>query len=516
VSRHVVGRYAAAGVLFGCCFPLFAWLVDLIGRGKTLSPAAIAQIHAATPLHAIIDCAPFVLGAMGYLVGSKQAALHRLAFFDALIGLPNRSWFLAELEAALAARQHAAVLFIDLDGFKVINDSLGHVAGDQLLATIAGRLQRCLGPSDTVARFGGDEFVALLSDCRGTEDAESCAGLMLDAVRWPVTIERRELVVSASIGIAAARAQPDESAPRDLLRAADVALYQAKRSGKARAVVFHGAMQMQAMQRLDWEMDLRQALHRQELLVHYQPQIDAERGVLVGMEALVRWRHPLRGLVSPADFIPLAEETGLIVPIGQWVLHAACRQFREWQSRFVLPPEAQLSVNLSARQIAHPSISVQIAGVLEATGMLPQHLCLEVTESIAMDDAPATRRTLAELRTLGLELAIDDFGTRYSSLARLHQLPVQILKIDSAFVMGLGVAQSANAIVQTVASLAGLLGMRAVAEGVETAEQLTALRAAGCTIAQGYYFSRPLPADEFERMLQATDEARRTAARESA
>ena len=436
---------------------------------------------------------------------SLEDRLEHQAFYDGLTGLPNRALFIDRLGQALAAAgQRAggvAVLFLDLDGFKVVNDSLGHAAGDVLLVEVARRLSDCLRRGDTVARFGGDEFTMLVQDNEGQAGALSIAQRVLTTLRAPITIDGRELVVSTSIGIALSTADAPDVQRDELLRAADIALYQAKGAGKDCAMVFDPTMQMEAMHRLDLEADMRLALERGEFEVYYQPEIAPETSAVTGMEALVRWQHPLRGLISPAEFIPLAEETGLILPLGEWVLSEACRQASVWQQQ--QPKRSlMLSVNLSTRQFAQPDLVNRVAHILARTGLPARQLRLEITESVLMTDSPATAAMLQALKALGVSLAIDDFGTGYSSLSYLQHFPVETVKIDKSFVMALMHDAGAKAIIQSVTTLAHMLGMKVTAEGIETAEQLEFVRAAGCDRGQGYYFARPLTATDMSALLE--------------
>ncbi|MGH2366569.1 MAG: putative bifunctional diguanylate cyclase/phosphodiesterase [Chloroflexota bacterium] len=438
-----------------------------------------------------------------------ERELAQLAFHDPLSGLPNRALFLDRLERALArAERHhrpVAVLFLDVDNFKVVNDSLGHGVGDQLLVTVAERIQTCLRAEDTAARLGGDEFTVLLEDVTAGHEAEAVAERIAATLQVPIVLQGREVVVTASIGIAFSA--PGRDRPDGLLRHADLAMYRAKTAGKARWAVFDQSMNDAAVERLELETDLRRALDREEFRVYYQPITHLGSRRITEVEALVRWEHPQRGLVSPAQFIPVAEETGLIVPLGQWVLEEACRQTRIWHRECPAQPgEAPLtvSVNLSARQFQHPELVEDIARVLDETGIDSRSLKLEITESVVMANADAAVLTLHRLKDLGVQLAIDDFGTGYSSLSYLKRFPVDTLKIDRSFVDRLGQNPQDTAIVQSVVALAKTLRLSLTAEGVETAEQLGHLQELGCDRGQGYYFARPLPAVQVVTLLAAT------------
>lgn len=425
------------------------------------------------------------------------------AFHDSLTGLPNRAMFTellkAELENAKRSDDHSfAVLFLDLDRFKNINDSLGHTHGDLLLVAFAERLERTLRPVDTLARFGGDEFAILLSGMNDTTDAVRVAQRIQDELSQPFVLYKNSAFATASIGIALSSSGYDK--PEDLLRDADTAMYRAKENGKARYEVFDVDMHTRAVSRLQLESDLRQAIEKKEFCVFYQPIISLQTGRLSGFEALVRWLHPRRGLVSPADFIPVAEETGLIVPIGEWVLSEACARVREWQLKSPSHRSLSLSVNLSARQVAQPNLLERIKEALDESKLSPHCLKLEITESVVMENAEAAAQMFKQLRSLGVQLSIDDFGTGYSSLSYLHRFPLNYLKIDRSFVDHL-TTDSDNAIVRTISTLARNLGMEVIAEGIETEEQYRQLRALGCEYGQGYLFSQPVNTESVLHLL---------------
>ena len=429
----------------------------------------------------------------------KHQALH-----DPLTGLPNRVLFKNRLEHALARVQRqesgVAVLFIDLDNFKVVNDSLGHEAGDLLLTKLGKRLTAHLRPEDTLARLGGDEFAILLEDVADGSRAALVAKRIAEELRVPFALGGREIGLSASVGVVLSTDGLED--PAHLLRASDAALYRAKSHGKARYAVFDESMNARAVQRLDLEADLRRATERDEFVIHYQPKVELATGRIVGTEALVRWEHPERGLpVLPDDFIPVAEETGLIRPIGRWVLREACRQAREWQEGRSSDLPRQMCVNLSLEQLRHPGFIDEVAQTLEETGVNPGVLVLEITESMVMEDAESSVATLRRLRALGVRLAMDDFGIGYSSLAYLKRFPIDTLKIDRSFVDGLGQDPEDTAIVRAIVGLAGALGLEVVAEGVETAEQMSWSQSLGCQFGQGYYFARPLPSVEAGQLL---------------
>ncbi len=435
---------------------------------------------------------------------SLEEQLRHQAFHDPLTGLPNRALFLDRLEHAMVrGTRHGcsvAVLFVDLDRFKPVNDSLGHEVGDELLTAVGRRLREGLRPEDTVARLGGDEFAVLIEDVEDTSDATLVAERVGEVLRPALELRDREVVLTASIGVAVSRAGQRD--PDELLRAADIAMYSAKRTGKGLYKVFEPSMGSRALELLELEADLHRALEREELRLHYQPKVELATGRIVGVEALVRWEHRMRGMVPPAEFIPLAEETGLILPLGRWILEQACREAREWQGRHRIGGPLEVSVNVSARQFGHPGLVGEVARVLEETGLDPKGLMLEITESVVMEDAESNVATLRELKDLGVRLAIDDFGTGYSSLSYLHRFPVDALKIDRSFVDGLGEESEDTTIVRSVISLAHALRLEVIAEGVENAEQVERLQALGCRLGQGYIFSRPLPSQELCALLE--------------
>ncbi|HZG62970.1 MAG TPA: EAL domain-containing protein [Rubrobacteraceae bacterium] len=432
-----------------------------------------------------------------------EESLRYQALHDPLTDLPNRTLFMDRLEhtLSLATRRPrlSAVLFVDLDDFKVVNDSLGHEAGDALLVTVAERLRSYLRPEDTVARFGGDEFAVLLENIMGVSDATRAAGRIVEGLREPFVVEGREVFISPSIGIVLATSSREQL--KDLLRKADIAMYVAKGKGKGRYEVFNSTMNVQALERLEVEHDLRRAIERGELRVHYQPKVLVKTGRIVGTEALVRWEHPERGLLQPATFIPIAEETGLIVPLGRWVLAEACRQTRRWQELYPSDPPWVVCVNISGVQLRYPELAKDVGRVLQETGLEPGSLDLEITEGILVENEPSNLATLRELKNLGVKLIIDDFGTGYSSLSYLKRLPADFLKIDRSFVEGLGKDPKDEGIVSAVIALARVLGMEEIAEGVETTEQATHLRELSCRFAQGYLFSKPLPAEGIDALL---------------
>ncbi len=481
------------------------------GRGEkryvevTTSPIFDAQGNISQALHIVRD-----------ITERKKASeqIQFLAYYDGLTGLPNRRFYKELLVRALQyAERHRKILtvmFIDLDGFKRVNDTLGHEAGDQLLKEVAVRLEHCVRKSDYVARqqqegtvpdmvsrIGGDEFIVLLNDVALGSDAARVAQRMLEAIGAPCLLGGQEVRVSASIGIALYPA--DGTDAETLLKCSDIAMYHAKEQGKDNYKFYSSTLNAAARERLTMENDLRRAVEKEEFILHYQPRVAIPNGRVTGLEALVRWSHPGRGLVPPGDFIALAEETGLIVPIGQWVLRQACEQHREWTAAGL--PAVPLAVNVSRRQFERQKLNDVVAKVLRDSGCEPRHLELEITESMIMQDPEKTSATLRELRDIGIRIAVDDFGTGYSSLDILKKLPLDYLKIDRSFVANITTADGDRAIASAIVSMAHSLKLKVIAEGVETKEQLAVLAELGCDEAQGYLFGRPMPAGECARFL---------------
>jgi len=447
------------------------------------------------------------------------AKLQYQAFHDPLTGLPNRALFSDRLERAILRSQRqqssVAVLFFDLDNFKVVNDSLGHDAGDALLVAVAKRLTRIVRAGDTIARLGGDEFTIVMEDVRDPMEAVSLAQRVVRSFAAPFDVAGREVYTGASVGIAIGEGGQKSSS--DLLREADVAMYQAKRAGKGSVRTFDSAIDEVLGKRLSLEQDLRRAVEREEFVVYYQPIVALPSGAPVGVEALVRWRHPERGIVLPHEFVPLAEEIGLILPIGKWVLSEACRQARIWQEHAGINPPLVVSVNLSVRQFHHPELLKDVTATLQASGLDASLLQLEITESVLMDDVDGALATLQRLHELGVRLALDDFGTGYSSLSHLKRLPIDVIKIDKSFVRGLGGSAKDALIAQSIVGLGRVLGMDVAGEGIETADQYAQLRELGFTQAQGHYLARPQEAEETEvavrRLLAKAIGTRELAAR---
>jgi diguanylate cyclase (GGDEF)-like protein len=427
-----------------------------------------------------------------------EERLKHQASHDPLTDLPNRTLFLEHLREALARDKRregrVTVLYLDLDNFKLVNDSFGHPVGDRLLARIASRLTTCVRSQDVVARFGGDEFTFLVEDAtEGADNALRVAERVVQALRAPFLLENQEVFITASIGLASSFSQKDRA--EDLLSKADTAMYRAKDTSKATYYVFEPSMSVNALEQLSLTSALRRAVDRQEFAIYYQPIIEIATGRTVGMEALVRWKHPERGLLRPSEFLPLAEDSGLIIPLGQWVIDEVCRQTRLWQDQLGSSPALRVSMNLSARELQHPMLLQCVLDGLRVHGVDPRGLELEFTENVAMIFEDVLLSTLQELKKSGVTLAIDDFGTGYSSLSHLYRLPIDALKIDGSFIEGLDDDTKARKITRATVSLGRTLDLMVVAEGVQTAEQLVYLQKLKCELAQGNYFSEPLTSD---------------------
>jgi diguanylate cyclase (GGDEF)-like protein/PAS domain S-box-containing protein len=444
---------------------------------------------------------------------TEEERLVHNVFHDALTGLPNRALFMDRLRLATErARRRRdqiyAVLFLDLDGFKAINDSLGHMAGDQLLIQISRRLKTCLRTTDTIARLGGDEFTILLEDLTDERESLRVVERLQKELALPFRLGGSDIQVTASIGLT--WSNPKHDGPEEILRDADTAMYRAKSAGKDCYQLFAKERQGLQLDVTDLADDLDQAVERGELLLHYQPIVSLETGKLSAFEALVRWRHPQRGLILPSDFIPLAEERGSILKIGIWAIREACLQLKRWQDTFGLHSSLAVTVNLSSKEFMQPNLLDQVIEILQDTGVAPRALKLEITESIVMENIGNATVLLRQLRALGIELVIDDFGTGYSSLSYLHRLPISSLKIDRSFVKGMVEKREHAEIAKTIIALARSLGIRVVAEGVETLEQLVALRRLKCDAGQGFLFSKPVEVEAagaflaFENQWQTT------------
>ena len=436
--------------------------------------------------------------------------LEHYSLYDTLTDLPNRSYFDRTLKSSFARSKRNkdyefAVLFIDIDRFKMINDSLGHMMGDQVLITISQALEGCLRKNDFIARLGGDEFAVLLDDIKHVSNSLIIVDRIYKIMQTPITLNKQDVFTSVSIGIALSDIGYDN--PDNIMRDADTAMYQAKALGKARHVVFDVGMHHNAVALLKMDTDLRMAIDRQEFMLHYQPIVSMKSGKITGFEALMRWGHPELGMVSPMEFVPVAEENRLIIPIGQWVLREACRQMKSWHELFPEHPPFKISVNVSSRQFSQPDLVEQIKGILSETGLEPSTLCLEITESVIMENPDTSFDMLMKLKEMNIQLYIDDFGTGYSSLSYLTQFNADALKIDRSFVSKMLVDKEKLEIVRAIMSLAGILKMNVIAEGVETDEHLEEIRRLKCEYAQGYLFARPLDAEAAEQLIR--EEAQR-------
>lgn len=432
-----------------------------------------------------------------------ERQLEHLSTHDDLTGLANRVLLFDRLAQSLHYAHRSgrlvAVLLVDLDRFKVINDSLGHDFGDQVLCAVAQRLLQNVREADTVARMGGDEFVVLLAEVADAEDVGLVARKILDNLSRPYQIGHREIIITASLGISLYPKDSDSAAM--LIRNADIAMYRSKREERSNFCFYAAEMNKHIQETMELEGELRHALERKEFCLHYQPKVDLLNGRIIGSEALVRWHHPQRGMVSPADFIPLAEETGLIVPLGAWVMKEACQQARAWQEMGL--PALGVAVNLSARQFRRGDLPQVVKEILQETGLEPCLLELELTESMVMDDPAGAEETMRALKAMGVRLSLDDFGTGYSSLNYLRSFPVDSLKIDRSFINDVATDASGASVVASIIDIAHNLGLTAVAEGVETLEQLKFLSGCDCNMFQGYLFSKPLPAGEFADLLRS-------------
>ncbi|HEU4738443.1 MAG TPA: EAL domain-containing protein [Solirubrobacterales bacterium] len=474
-------------------------------------PFGVLDVHATEPHRFTAKDVPFVQAAANVLADAIERhaadqALRYRVLHDSLTGLPNRLSFVDALGDALSkasiSGSPVGILFLDLDHFKLINDSLGHHAGDALLRAVAPRLRAHLRPGDVVARFGGDEFGILIDRLADEGEALAIADRVASAFTQPFSIDDVDHFVSASIGVAVAGAGEERTVNAELLiRDADAAMYRAKEGGRARCVLFDAEMRAGAMRRLEVERELREALDRDEMALFYQPVVNLRSGEITGLEGLVRWRHPERGILDPADFVSIAEDSGLIEPIGRWVQERACRQAVEWHQ---LRPDSRpfdVAVNLSARQVAHRDLPATVEEIIARTGLDPVHLRLEITESVLVDESATAISSLHALNELGVRLVLDDFGTGYSSLAYLNRFPFHALKIDRSFVDALGIEQEPTAIVEAIIGMARALSLEVIAEGVESEVQLAELRRLGCDYAQGHLFHPAMPEREVSRLI---------------
>jgi diguanylate cyclase (GGDEF)-like protein/PAS domain S-box-containing protein len=435
-----------------------------------------------------------------------EAELERRASHDPLTGLPNRHTLVDRLGQALLRTKRGkegrkvGVLFMDLDGFKTINDSLGHEAGDRLLVTVAERLRKRLRPEDVLARFGGDEFAVLLEEVADASETIRVAQRIAESLREPFTVNDHQVNLSTSVGIALGSAHTKDD-PEGMLRNADAAMYKAKEQGLGCYAVFDPAMQTRAQERLELEAELRRALEQGEFVLYYQPEVSLYNGSMVGLEALLRWQHPERGLLKPSAFVPLAEETDVIAPIGRWVLEEACRQAKRWEEEHPLASPITMEVNLSSKQLRRRELARTVEEALTRAGVEAHTLALDITETVLIGASEHNAQALEALKKMGIRLSLDDFGTGYSSLSYLKRLPVDRVKVDRSFVKGLGGNATDTAVVRMIIELCHTLGVEVLAEGVETSEQAALLKDMGCDVGQGYYFARPLRSEELAEQL---------------
>jgi len=481
-----------------------ALALPIVAAGKIFGVIELFSAEAIQPDEALIQLLKSLSAQIGQSFQRRLAEdqLRFIATHDSLTDLPNRSLFNERLRHALHQSTRytrgIAVMFIDMDRFKVVNDSLGHGAGDRLLQDSAKRLAECLRESDTVARLGGDEFVVMIENFTAPKDAIAVAQKVLASLSRPFFVDGQEFLMSASIGISTF---PDDGKDAEtLLKNADIAMYRAKDQGRNNYQFYSAQMNKHTFERLAMESSLRRAVERNEFLLHYQPKLDLRTGAISGVEALVRWQHPDWGMVSPAQFIPLAEETGLIVQIGEWVLKAACEQNKRWRDQGI--PPLRVAVNLSARQFAQKTLLGDIAKTIAQSGLTPESLELEITESLVMTNPEHATETLHKLKAMGISLSIDDFGTGYSSLAYLKRFPIDCVKIDRSFIKDIPTEADDMAITKGVIALGHSLRLKVVAEGVETVEQQDFLRSNDCDEMQGYLFSKPLPAEGVTALLK--------------
>jgi diguanylate cyclase (GGDEF)-like protein len=481
----------------------------VIGTICAVDPAPHAWTH--REIECLTDLADALVTEMELrsdLTAKRETQEHLLysTLHDSLTGLPNRSLFTERLRHSMRrTARHPddmfAVLFLDLDRFKDVNDNLGHFTGDELLRAVARRLEACIRPEDTVARLSGDEFAILLESISETSDAGRVAGRIEEALSFPINLAGAEVTTSASMGIVTSTMSHDQ--PEQLLRSADMAMYRAKAAGRARYEMFDRAMHSDALARLQLETDLRRAVEQGEFRLHYQPLVSLRTGHITALEALVRWEHPQRGLVQPSDFIPIAEETGLIVRIGRWVLTEACRQLKIWQEAHPRVEPLSINVNLSVKQFSQPDLLDQLSHAVRTSGIAPSCLRLEITEAALIDKGGAAMALLAQIKQLGAQIYLDDFGTGYSSLIYLHRLPIDAIKIDRELVSTMDTDDKNLRLVRTILTFAQIIGVRAEAEGISSAEQLRELRALKCEHGQGYLFSAPIPHDAVDEVLTA-------------
>jgi diguanylate cyclase (GGDEF)-like protein len=493
---HDLGDFPLEGVTAAMAAPVYerSRVVGSLGIAST-RPGRVFEARDQQVLLSLAEHASLALNHARAVEGAVHEALH-----DSLTGLPNRSVFLDRMRHALARAERGsepvAVLFCDLDGFKTVNDSLGHRTGDRLLVSVAERLIECLRPADTIARLGGDEFAVLLEELREPGDAARAAQRVLDALKPPFELRGREFYISASIGIAAGAGDAET-----LLRDADLAMYRAKARGKGRYAVYEPSMHTAIVERLELEVDLKRALENEELAVVYQPIFSLVDGRVTGVEALVRWHHPTRGIVMPESFVPLAEESGLIGELGRWVLRKACHQGALWRAKYPGHPGLAIGVNISGAQLREPGLVQEVADALAESQLDATSLTLEITETALMESFDNAIEQLDALNELGVDLAIDDFGTGYSSLRYLRRLPLDVMKIEGSFIGGIGGPGEEAELLRAIVDIAGIFGLRVVAEGIERQDQRERLLELGCELGQGHLLSEPLDAAQADALL---------------
>lgn len=537
VKKSIVSVYTFIGIVFGFLFPVFSMIFWFLINNIPVTIPNIVDLHRSNPLICVIDTAPFFLGLFAFVAGINYAnseinrlkleslaadlrkseqeltneiqvriamekKIRKLAFYDFLTGLPNRRMFHDRLERAIlvAARngKPLVVLFLDLDSFKIVNDTMGHAQGDELLKEVAKRLKDSLRKSDTVARIGGDEFFVIIRNIGDKHAVEAYLEKIISQFRLPFRFNNFELYITPSIGVVVY--PTDGENVETLIKNADVAMYKAKERGGNTFEFCTPLLKNSVIESMKLVNYLYRALERNELELYYQPQISAKSGKIIGMEALIRWNHPEFGLLSPGSFIPITERTGLIVPIGEWVLRTACSQNKAWQDEGLA--KVPVAVNLSVNQFQNIKIVEQITAILNETGLPPEYLELEITESIFVKEIDYVIETLRQLKSLGVSVAIDDFGTKYSSLVYLKQLPIDRIKIAMCFVHGIKISEKDEAIINAIIVLARTLGLRVIAEGVETGRQLEYLCGQMCDEIQGYYFYKPVPGSEMGEILR--------------
>ena len=496
-QNHMIRLFVAEALVMAFACGIFSLWTKIVA--KRLEQLGVAQQQTAELQSNNVN--------LEQMIAARTREMEHQAFHDALTDLPNRALFRNRLDFALTRRQRLAsplaVVFIDLDNFKFINDSMGHDIGDQLLIEIAARLQACVQPGDTVARLGGDEFIILLEHLTCVQEALDFGERILASWHQPLALKGKEHFATGSIGIA--YCEEGNSNSEDLMRNADTAMYHAKNEGKANYVLFHPDMNQHVHEKMELEIGLRGAVERDELRVHYQPLIDLRTGRLIGAEALMRWQHPTLGLLAPGRFIGVAESTGLIVPMGYWILDQACRQAQVWRQQFPTHSEFMINVNLSGKQLQRDDIVKRVQEILQNTGLPPTNLKLEITESVMMEDVEGVVAKLNQLKDIGVMLALDDFGTGYSSMANLSAFPIDTVKIDKSFIQQMNASEDKSSVIAAIISLSKALRMDVTGEGIETKDHVSQLQGMGCDIGQGFFFAKPLTAAQMTEPIEAAE-----------